>query len=88
MKERNVLQVTNFPVDLRRKIKVAAAVGGQDMREFIIDAVEEKLLNLDKPSNSKIISMEKEVMQELYEDVKTRLKKRMFSEELSQEDKL
>ena len=52
--KRNVLQVTKFPNDLRRKIKIAAAIKGQDMREFIIEAVEEKLLNLDNSSNSKI----------------------------------
>lgn len=41
--ETTVVNIKKFPADLHHKAKVAALQGGKTLRDWIIEAVEEKL---------------------------------------------
>jgi len=38
-----IFNIKNFPVDLHRKAKAAAAMGGQSLKDWVIEAMKEKL---------------------------------------------
>jgi len=44
MKE--ALHIHNFPEDLRRQIKAAAAISGMSIKDWVIEAVNAKLSNV------------------------------------------
>lgn len=39
-----IFNIKNFPVDLHRKAKIAAVVGGKTLKDWVIEAMKEKLI--------------------------------------------
>ncbi|MHC1788298.1 3-hydroxyacyl-CoA dehydrogenase [Solidesulfovibrio sp.] len=44
-----IFNIKNFPVDLHRKAKIAAVVGGKTLKDWVIEAIKEKLEREEPP---------------------------------------